>query len=292
MLEDVRVAVEDPDLARFLALVCREIGAHEASVLDAPAPEDPASPPAPGTPPGPGTPSGPGTPPTRATLATGALAADPERELRGTTPSGRIVVARFEDPVGDRDVKQRRLDMLVSTFDTVADESSSPKSRPPAAHLLHDELERVRDRANAVNALVIDANSPILWAAARPRDVVPESSNAAWAPEGEAVDAAVAERSRAALDTVRGVVDLGALRRGKRVRHVERDRVAPFLAHSFAGFYLLTLVFDDAFDELRAERAILESLVRIEHLVMALPPVDPPPQQGAGVVAFRRPRRR
>jgi hypothetical protein len=268
VLEDDRVAVEDPDLARFLALVCREIGAREASVLDAPGPEG--------------------------AVAAAPSSADPEHELRGTTPGGRVVVARYDEAVTDRDVKQRRLDMLVSTFDSFSEDSSSPRSRPPAAHLLHDELERVRGRAGAVNALVIDANSPILWAAARPRDVVPEAWNAAWAPEttAGATDAAVAERSREALDTVRGVVDLGALRRGKRVRHVERDRVAPFLAHSFAGFYLLTLVFDDAFDELRAERAILESLVRIEHLVMALPPIDPPPQQGAGVVALRRPRRR
>jgi hypothetical protein len=267
VLEDDRVAVDDPDLARFLALVCREIGAREASVLDPPGPDGAAAP----------SPAG------------------PEHELRGTTPGGRVVVARYDEAITDRDVKQRRLDMLVSTFDSFAEDSSSPRSRPPAAHLLHDELERVRERAGAVNALVIDANSPILWAAAHPRDIVPEAWNAAWAPENATVgptDAAVAERSREALDTVRGVVDLGALRRGKRVRHVERDRVAPFLAHSFAGFYLLTLVFDDAFDELRAERAILESLVRIEHLVMALPPVDPPPQQGAGVVAFRRPRRR
>jgi hypothetical protein len=52
-------------------------------------------------------------------------------------------------------------------------------------------------------------------------------------------------------------------------------------------------VFAGEFDELRAERAVLESLHRIERLVLALPPLDPdPPRQGAGVIAMGRPRRR
>lgn len=103
----------------------------------------------------------------------------------------------------------------------------------------------------------------------------------------------LAEASRHALEAVRGLVELPAIRKGKRVRHVERDGAAPFLVHSCAGIYLLTLVFADAFDELRAERAILESLARIERLVLALPPLDPdPPRKGAGAVAMRRPQRR
>jgi hypothetical protein len=259
--------VDDPDLARFLALVRRELGAREAAVLDA---DD----------------------------ADEAEDAPPdERELRCKTPGGRLVVARFEEAVADRDVKQRRFEMLVSTFDLVAGDEEPPaaRSRPPAARALHEELEGLRERCSALNALVIDANSPVLWAAARPRDVVAEAWNAAWAPEAQGPrddDADVAERSRHALQAVRGAVDLGALRRGKRVRHVERGASAPFLSHSFAGFYLLTLVFAGSFDELRAERGILESLPRVERLVLALPPLDPTPVKGAGVVAFRRPRRR
>jgi hypothetical protein len=261
----VRIAVDEPDLARFLALVRRELGAREAAVLDAGSEDEEA----------------PG-----------------ERELRCKTPGGRLVVARFDEPVADRDVKQRRFEMLVSTFDMVAGDEEPPpppRSRPPAARALHEELEGLREKCSAQNVLVIDANSPVLWAAARPRDVVAEAWNAAWAPETDGPrddDADVAERSRQALQTVRGAVDLAALRRGKRVRHVERDLGAPLLAHSFAGFYLLTLVFDGSFDELRAERSVLESLPRIERLVLALPPLDPTPVKGAGVVAFRRPRRR
>jgi hypothetical protein len=52
------------------------------------------------------------------------------------------------------------------------------------------------------------------------------------------------------------------------------------------------VVFEAPFDELRAERAVAESLARVEQLVLALPPLDPSPEAGAGVVAIRRPRRK
>ena len=76
------------------------------------------------------------------------------------------------------------------------------------------------------------------------------------------------------------------------MRYVERTGEAPSITHSFAGIYLLVVVFDGGFDELRAERAILEALPRVERLVLALPPLDPSPSTGAGVIAMRRPRRR
>jgi hypothetical protein len=255
-----------PDLDRFVALVRRELDAHEVSVHDAAeAPEATAD----------------------------------GRELRSATPDGRIVVVRWLEAPVDRDAKRTRLEMLASAFDAVADEPSHPPSaRPPASLSLRVELQALCDRAAAINALIIDANSPILWGAARGWDIVPE----AWAaspppPEAEgppsAEEARLAEVSRHALQAVRGLVELSGIRKGKRVRHVERDSAAPFLVHSCAGIYLLTLVFADAFDELRAERAVLESLPRIERLVLALPPLDPePPRKGAGVISMRRPRRR
>jgi hypothetical protein len=66
------------------------------------------------------------------------------------------------------------------------------------------------------------------------------------------------------------------------------------VAHAFASIYLLVVVFEPnkVFDELRAERAIVHSLPRVERFVMALPPHEPEPTQGAGVIAMRRPRRR
>jgi hypothetical protein len=271
-----QVSAVQPDLARFLELIRRELGASEANVF------------APGDVPSPG---------------------DVEREVRFTLADGRVVVAVCDVPLAgsaDRAAKERRLEMLSATFDAVVDsEPPPPRSRPPAARALHLELRALRERADAINALVTDANSPVLWAAARPHDVVPEallasSPAAAGDPEGSSADpppdeaASVADASRRVLLSVRGVIDVAALRRGRRIRHVEREGIAPFLVHSFAGIYLLTLLFARAFDELRAERAVIESLPRIERLVLALPPLDPTPQKGGGVVALRgaRPRRR
>ena len=255
-----------PDLDRFVALVIRELDAHEVSVHEA---------------------------------ADAPETTDESRELRAATADGRIVVARWLEPVGDRDAKRKRLEILASTFDAAAGEPSPPPSRPPASLSLRVELQALCDRAAAINALVIDANSPILWGAARGRDIVPEAWAASPPPpetDGAAAsadEARLAEVSRGALQAVRGLVELTGIRKGKRVRHVERDGTAPFLVHSCAGIYLLTLVFADAFDELRAERAVLESLPRIERLVLALPPLDPdPPRKGAGVISMRRPRRR
>jgi hypothetical protein len=254
------------DLDRFVALVARELGAHEVRILrPADAPE----------------------------------AIDASLELRSETADGRIVQVRWLEPVVDREAKQRRLDMLASTVDAIAETTSSPPSRPPASQSLRTELEGLRERAAAINALVIDANSPVLWGAARGRDIVPEQWVASPLPvesDGappSADDVHLAKLCRIALQAVRRLDELSAIRKGKHVRHVEREGAAPFLVHSCAGIYLLTLVYAAAFDELRAERAVLESLPRIERLVLALPPLNPePPRPGAGVVSMRRPRRR
>jgi hypothetical protein len=54
---------------------------------------------------------------------------------------------------------------------------------------------------------------------------------------------------------------------------------------------VLGVVFDHAFDEIRAERAVRDSLQRVERLVLVLPPLEPDPVP-AGVVALRGRRRR
>ncbi|MCB9597340.1 MAG: hypothetical protein H6719_31740 [Sandaracinaceae bacterium] len=58
-------------------------------------------------------------------------------------------------------------------------------------------------------------------------------------------------------------------------------------AKGFAQVYLLALVFDGAYSELHAEGPLVRALPHIETLVLALPPVDPPPRH-AKVIAFRR----
>jgi hypothetical protein len=253
------------DLDRFLALVRRELGATQARVVD---------------------------------VDEAAVVTDITRVLRCPIPDGRVLVATFDAPPEGRDSKQRRLEMLASTFDSVVEETSpGRRSRPPVKRALRDELQALCDRAAAVNALVVDANSPVVWGAAQPAGLIPvaqQGSDSRMAEEASSAtpETQVTVASRRALHVVRGLAEIGSLRKGKHVRHVERAGEGPLLAHSFAGIYLLVVVFVAPFDELRAERAILESLPRIERLVLALPPLDPSPDTGAGVVALRRPRRR
>lgn len=250
----------DPD--RFLALVCRELGADDARVA-----------------------------------SDGETLSDDGRELSCALSDGRTVVARFAQPPADREAKQRRLEMLAGTFVAVAAAGSARRSRPPVARSLVDELEALRARAAALNAFVIDANSPVVWAAAHPEGLfapVPIASSSRLAEAANTQheeDDRVKDASRRALHAVRALPDLAAMRKGKHLRYVARGGEAPLLATSFASIYLLVLAFEAPFDELRAERAMTESLPVVERLVLALPPLDPAPGTGAGVISMRRRRR-
>ncbi|HEY3817049.1 MAG TPA: hypothetical protein VGL81_07760 [Polyangiaceae bacterium] len=255
------------DLERFLALVRRELGAEDARVLEA------------------------------------DVEAPPEGDLCMICRmgDGRIVVATFTAPPADREAKQRRLEILTSAFDAAFEEPAhGRRARAPVMSTLHDELSALCARAAALNVIVIDANSPVVWGAAHPEGVVAQpplasSPRMAETPandEGER-GGGMAVASRRAVLAARALPDIAALRKGKHVRSVARDAEVPFVAHSFASIYLLVVVYDQPFDELRAERAIVDSLPRIERLVLALPPLDPPPPfEGAGAVALRRSRRR
>jgi len=117
-------------------------------------------------------------------------------------------------------------------------------------------------------------------------------------------DARLNEASRATLrrelgrirgiDPVRRVTDLVTARAIAHVRR-SRDEDAPpsghfrevvhaddfgYLARSFASIYVLLLVFKTTYSELHAEAALLHALPVIERLVLALPPVEPPPKGG------------
>jgi hypothetical protein len=249
------------DLDRFLALVCRELAAVDACVVEA---EDEAEP--------------------------------DGRELRCAMVDGRSIVARFDAPPADREARQRRLEMLASTFDALFEESTQrPRHRSSPVRSLRDELAAMAARAGALNAVVIDANSPVVWGAAQPQGVIvlrPRTSGPSLRrdAEGESEpDALVGVASRRAINSVRALPEVAELRKGRHLRHLDRGGDPPFIVHSFAGIYLLVVIFGAPLDELRAERAIFEALPRVERLVLALPPLDPVPI--AGAIAMRRRKR-
>lgn len=276
---------------RFTALVMRELQAALVKIVDASEPER-----------------------------------DSEHVLSARLQDGRRVDAVFERAIEDRAALARRLQMLVAAFESALAEPEEGTRRKPPAISLREELRAMTMRAGAIDGIVIDAHSPVTWATAHgaavgPFTVTPElqkaialvqmsrrdlidairheldQNDADWdesppPPEtkSEPPPPTLSDRTRRAVDEVRNLPTLATLRRGGHLAHVVREDDFGILARSFAGIYVLVVVFDHLFDELRAERAVRESLPRIERLVLALPPLDPDPT--GNVTAMRQPRRR
>ncbi len=239
-------------------------------------------------------------------------------------PDGRHVVASFEEEPKERDVLERRLAMLAGTFAEAlaTPPSERTRARPPVMSSLHEELRALRERARGADVVVIDIDSPVVWASAsvggRPRartdSVLRDVSEELRHEEPEAPqesgplqdistpsplesspmpseddDPHEPELTRRAIAAIRRL-ELDRLHKGHHLRHAQQEN-DHYLVLSFSGIYLLAVIFDAPFDELRAERAMQDSLPRIERLVLALPPLDPGPEPMGGVVALRRRRR-
>jgi hypothetical protein len=97
--------------------------------------------------------------------------------------------------------------------------------------------------------------------------------------------------TRKAIQLVRAMPELENLHRGGHLSRTVTEQDFACIARSFAGIYVLVVVFEGPFDELRAKHAVSQALPIIETLVLALPPRDPPPTS-AGARAARRPIRR
>ncbi|MEZ4301485.1 MAG: hypothetical protein R3B70_41510 [Polyangiaceae bacterium] len=94
---------------------------------------------------------------------------------------------------------------------------------------------------------------------------------------------------RNALSAVRALPHVPGLHKGEHLHESVRAPEMSYVVRSFATIYMLLLVFERPFDELRAERSIAHALPTIERLVLALPPREPePPTAGVGVVRLRR----
>lgn len=76
---------------------------------------------------------------------------------------------------------------------------------------------------------------------------------------------------------------------GGSARWAHHDPQFGFFARAFANIYLLLVVFEGAFSELSVESAVVHALPSIEHLLLALPPLDPDPIAKRGrVIPMRR----
>ncbi len=264
------------------------------------------------------------------------LGADDVRVLEGSLPAvaapnvihadlvdGRRLAVAFASAPASREALVRRLDMLLLTFaQSLEEDLASPDRREPrasAVQSLREELRALVQRAQAVDAVVIDANSPVVWGSAveelpvrhdlgnvelmdvsrhqlvesgRPAEGDPFSEDETPEPP----PGANATLTARAIREVRALPGLGEIPKGRHLTHTARDETFGCVARSFAGIYVLIVVYDRPFDELRAERTIGESLPRVERLVLALPPSTRSPRrllgswQSGARVAGRGPR--
>lgn len=288
----------DPALQRFVDLVRRELGAKDVVLAEELAPPPPQE-------------------GVRPTILTAYL------------HDGRRVDALFDAPPPQPMV--RRFEMLVHAFDAALSSKAEPPKRPTPASL-RDELRALANRAGAVDALVIDAHSPVVWGSVSERPLAVEAAHVQpmtdnvrdavrvlheshrdlvaalrGTPGGNDLDddddhdgpsddaearstgEPPAPPAARAIDEVRRLPAIESLHKGGHLSYVVRETDYGCLARSFAAIYVLVLVFDRSFDEIRAERAIRDSLHKIERLVLALPPLDPQPM--GQVMALRRRRR-
>jgi hypothetical protein len=274
----------DP-LERLIGLVRRELGAVDARVLEG-APPDEAAP----------------------------------NVIYGALSDGRTLAVAFASTPRGREALVRRLEMLIQTFAQSIEDEPEAQSREPrtsATALLRAELRIVVERALAVDAAVIDANSPVVWGSAQElrveradletvqlgdvsrHQLVGGGHTEATDPFGDEdtprppkAEAGALGLTMRAVREIRALSALSELPKGRHFAHTVREPDFGFVARSFAGIYVLLVVYDAPFDEIRVERTIGDELPQIERLVLALPPLDPKPAPNAAVMTMRRPRRR
>ncbi len=229
-----------------------------------------------------------------------ALANPPSEKTRARQP----VVTSLHEELKALAQRARAHDVVVIDGDSpVVWGCASIRARPRARTemLLRDVSDRelaAQDEPSSPSPLhaVPDESGPLVEQTAPTGNlrVAPppaESAPVVQPQHAEEEEEEEPELTQRAIAAIRELPSLDLLHKGKHLRHVSREN-AFYLVLSFSGIYLLCLVFDGEFDELRAERAAQESMPRIERLVLALPPLDPDPQPVGGVAALRRPRRR
>ncbi|MET0596216.1 MAG: hypothetical protein ABW133_26200 [Polyangiaceae bacterium] len=89
-----------------------------------------------------------------------------EQALVCELPTGQMLAVSFDDRPTNPDSARRRLEMLVRAFASTLTTPGEPHSSANKAHALHHELAALVGRAGALDAVIIDANSPAIWGGA------------------------------------------------------------------------------------------------------------------------------
>jgi hypothetical protein len=108
-------------------------------------------------------------------------------------PGGWRVVAWYAQPPEDRSKAEAKLAALIESFAGVADQLQvrSPRlSNSVATRELDDALALLAEQANALRAVVIDEDSPVLWGTSEPSPGPEDVEVAMWI--GELADSAAA----------------------------------------------------------------------------------------------------
>jgi hypothetical protein len=229
-------------------------------------------------------------------------AVDARIEIGGVTPSEppvvwvalsahRRVVVRFAEEPEEREAIHTRLTALAEAFWAAATNEERGSVPPPAAQAvpmaLALELEGICARTSAIAALIVDGSSPVIWGghpASLGDDVEPLLVLAEHPPTGDDTgrirrDAGWAiALGRAAID------DSGST---QSLHLVSRDQGRGTLLRGIAGAYVLALLFEGGFSELRAHGVVERARDRLDKLIARLPPIDPSPR-GGNVVRLRR----
>jgi hypothetical protein len=135
-------------------------------------------------------------------------------------PDGRRLLAAFDEAPPDAEARRRRMEMLVSAFTSTLAPSERGKHRGSPSRSLREELDALAQRAGAVEVVVIDAHSPVIWGSAHGDVERPAGTSAALAalraPSGtlplHEVGADEVEAARYGLSSARGLrVDPAAM---------------------------------------------------------------------------------
>ncbi len=208
-----------------------------------------------------------------ARLEIGGAPPDDERLLWCPVGAHRRLVVVFAAPPADRAAKQDKLEHLAETFHDIADSVIPPAPEPTgtARAALDAELEGVCARSQARAVLIVDRSSPVVWGRSHP--ALPEQIEALLERRDD--DDAVLRVAARAVAEARALTE--GQPPGPFRKSLQGDGFA-LLVRSIAGAYLLVLAFDGPFSEIRADGVAKRALGRLERLVAALPPIEPPPK--------------